>query len=100
MRHTLNNVHGSMSLQPFQSHFEDHLWAIRKTKDSGASQDHLRQVLIEFAIKSFRVDPADVKLEKGIKGTKVRGSIDAPYEDIVCEFRRDSSWKGIRAGKN
>jgi hypothetical protein len=89
MRHTLNNVHGSMSLRPFQSHFEDHLWAIRKTKDSGASHDHLCQVLIEFAIKSFRVDPADVKLEKAIKGTKVRGSIDAPHEDIVCEFRRD-----------
>ncbi len=24
-----------------------------------------------------------------MKGTKARGSIDAPYEDIVCEFRRD-----------
>lgn len=32
--------------------------------------------------------PTDIELEKGIRGTKLRGSIDALYQDIVFEFRR------------
>ena len=67
----------------------DYLSAIREAKDRGASHDYLRQVFIEFARKSFRVDPVDVELEKGIKGAKLRGSIDALYQDIVFEFKRD-----------
>lgn len=32
--------------------------------------------------------PTDIELEKGIRGTKLRGSIDALYQHIVFEFRR------------
>ena len=83
-----------MSLQPFESHFKDYLSAIREAKAKGASHDYLRQVFIEFARKSFKVDPTDVELEKGIKGTKLRGSIDALYQDIVFEFKRDLKLEG------
>ena len=76
-------------MEPFQSYFQNYLSAIRRAKDEGASHDYLRQIFIEFARKSFRVDPVDVELEKGIKGTKLRGSIDALYQDIVFEFKRD-----------
>lgn len=34
--------------------------------------------------------PTDIELEKGIRGTKLRGSIDALYQDIVFEFCRSS----------
>ncbi len=83
-----------MELEPFQSYLKDYLSAIREAKDKGASHDYLRQVFIEFARKSFRVDPTDVELEKGIKGTKLRGSIDALYQDIVFEFKRDLKLEG------
>ena len=76
-------------MEPFQSYFGDYLSAIREAKDKGASHDYLRQVFIDFARKSFRVDPTDVELEKGIKGAKLRGSIDALYQDIIFEFKRD-----------
>jgi len=76
-------------LQPFENCFSDYLSAIREAKSKGASHDYLRQVFIEFARKSFKVDPVDVDLERGIKGTKLRGSIDALYQDIIFEFKRD-----------
>ncbi len=76
-------------MEPFQSYFGDYLSAIREAKDKGASHDYLRQVFIEFARKSFKVDPVDIELERGIKGAKLRGSIDALYQDIVFEFKRD-----------
>lgn len=76
-------------MEPFQSHFQNYLSVIRRAKDEGASHDYLRSVFIDFARKSFNVDPVEVELEKGIKGTKLRGSIDALYQDIVFEFKRD-----------
>jgi len=76
-------------LEPFQSYFSDYLSAIREAKEKGASHDFLRQVFIEFARKSFKVDPVDVELERGIKGARLRGRIDALYQDIVFEFKRD-----------
>ena len=76
-------------MEPFQSYFQNYLSAIREAKNKGASHDYLRSVFIDFARKSFHVDPIDVELEKGIKGTTLRGSIDALYQDIVFEFKRD-----------
>jgi hypothetical protein len=78
-----------MQLQTFKIHFVDYLSAIKEAKNKGASHDYLRSVFIDFARKSFNVDPVDVELEKGIKGTTLRGSIDALYQDIVFEFKRD-----------
>jgi len=80
---------GAEGLELFQSHFQNYLSVIRRAKDEGASHDYLRSVFIDFARKSFNVDPVEVELEKGIKGTKLRGSIDALYQDIVFEFKRD-----------
>ena len=76
-------------MQPFETCFSDYLSAIREAKGKGASHDYLRSVFIDFAGKSFNVDPVDVELEKGIKGAALRGSIDALYQDIVFEFKRD-----------
>jgi hypothetical protein len=76
-------------LEPFQSHFQNYLSAIRRAKGGGASHDYLRSIFIDFASKSFNVDTVEVELEKGVKGTKLRGSIDALYQDIVFEFKRD-----------
>ena len=76
-------------MQPFENYFNDYLSAIREAKSRGASHDYLRSVFIDFARKSFNVDPIDVELEKGIKGATLRGSIDALYQDIVFEFKRD-----------
>jgi len=76
-------------LQPFESHFKDYLASIGEAKAKGASHDYLRHVFIDFARKSFRINPTDVELEKGITGATLRGSIDALYRDIVYEFKRD-----------
>lgn len=48
MYHSLDDVRRSMSLEPFQAHFEDYLSAIRESKVKEASHDYLRQVFIEF----------------------------------------------------
>jgi len=87
MYHKLVIFLGSISLQPFESYFRDYLLAIREAKDKGASHDYLRQVFIEFARKSFNVDPTDVELEKGIKGTKLRGSIDANSQKVESPMK-------------
>lgn len=76
-------------MQLFETYLSDYLSAIREAKEKGASHDYLRQVFIEFSRKRFKVDPVDVELEKGIKGATLRGSIDALYQDIVFEFKRD-----------
>jgi hypothetical protein len=80
---------GAEGLELFQSHFQNYLSVIRRAKGEGTSHDYLRSVFLDFARKSFNVDPVEVELEKGIKGTKLRGSIDALYQDIVFEFKRD-----------
>ena len=89
MYHTTRRHQRSTGLEPFETHFTSYLSTIREAKEKGASHDYLRQVFIEFSRKSFKVDPVDVELEKGIKGAKLRGSIDALYQDIVFEFKRD-----------
>ena len=76
-------------MQPFESHFKDYLARIREAKTKGASHDYLRSIFIDFARKSFNVDPVDVELEKGITGATLRGSIDALYQDIIFEFKRN-----------
>ena len=76
-------------MQPFENHFSGYVSAMREAKNKGASHDYLRSVFIDFARKGFNVDPVDVELEKGIKGATLRGSIDALYQDIVFEFKRD-----------
>lgn len=68
------NIQKSISLQPFQSYFGNYLSSTREAKGGGASYDYLRQIFIEFARESFRADPTDVELEKGIKGSKLRGA--------------------------
>ena len=69
-------------MQPFENYFNDYLSAIREARSRGASHDYLRSVFIDFARKSFNVDPIDVELEKGIKGATLRGSIDVLYQGI------------------
>jgi len=73
----------------FQSHLDRYLSTVREAKSKGASHDYLRQAFIELARTAFGVDPLDVELERGITATRLRGSIDALYQDIVFEFKRD-----------
>lgn len=76
-------------MRNFEDHIQNYVSAIREARSKGASHDYLRQVFIEFARKSFQVNPIDVEIEKGVAGTKLRGFIDALYQDIVFEFKRD-----------
>lgn len=62
-------------MQPFRNYFSGYLSAIREAKDRGASHDYLRSVFIDFARKSFRIDPVDVELEKGVKGATLRAAL-------------------------
>jgi len=81
-------------MEPFQTNLNNYLTTIRDAKSKGSSHDYLRQIFIDFARNNFKVNPTDVDLEKGIKGTKIRGSIDALYQDIVFEFKRDLRIEG------
>lgn len=58
-------------MEPFDSQFQDYLPSVRDAREKGASHDYLRQVFVEFARKSFKVDPTDVELEKGINGKTI-----------------------------
>ena len=60
-------------MEPFQSYFQNYLSAIRRGKNEGTSHGYLRSVFIDFARKSFSVDPVDFELEKGMKGATLRG---------------------------
>ncbi|TRZ48678.1 MAG: hypothetical protein D4S01_09895 [Dehalococcoidia bacterium] len=73
----------------FESQFQEYLGHIEEAKLRKAHHDQLRSIFIGFISKAFGVRYEEFELEKGVKVAKVRGFIDALYQDIVFEFKRD-----------
>lgn len=78
-----------MNLAEFESQFQQYLNRIEEAKLAKAHHDQLRSIFIAFLSRTFGVDYEEFELEKGIKAAKVRGFIDALFQDIVFEFKRD-----------
>lgn len=73
----------------FESRFQEYLGHIEEAKLRKAHHDQLRSIFIGFLTQAFSVRYEEFELEKGVKAAKVRGFIDALYQDIVFEFKRD-----------
>jgi len=78
-----------MNLSQFRELFQEYLGHIEEAKLRKAHHDQLRSIFIGFLTQAFSVKHEEFELEKGIKAAKVRGFIDALYQDIVFEFKRD-----------
>ncbi|UCC90790.1 MAG: hypothetical protein JSW24_01100, partial [Dehalococcoidia bacterium] len=73
----------------FELQFHQYLDHIEEAKLRKAHHDQLRSIFIGFLTQAFNVRYEEFELEKGVKAAKVRGFIDALYQDIVFEFKRD-----------
>jgi len=73
----------------FESQFHQYLDHIEEANLRKAHHDQLRSIFIGFLTQAFSVRYDEFELEKGVKAAKVRGFIDALYQDIVFEFKRD-----------
>jgi len=78
-----------MKTAEFESQFQEYLGHIEEAKLRKAHHDQLRSIFIGFLTQAFNVRYEEFELEKGVKVAKVRGFIDALYQDIVFEFKRD-----------
>ncbi len=78
-----------MNLTDFEPQFQQYLNRIEEAKLTKAHHDQLRSIFIGFLSRTFGVDYEEFELEKGVKAAKVRGFIDALFQDIVFEFKRD-----------
>jgi len=54
-----------------------------------AHHDERRHLFLLLLHKSFNIDAHEVEVEKGIRVAQVRGYIDALYQDLVFEFKRN-----------
>ena len=73
----------------FQVCFEEYLASIEEAKQKKAHHDQLRSIFVGFLSKAFGVKYDELELEKGVQIAKVKGYIDALYQDVVFEFKRD-----------
>ena len=74
----------------FSPIFQQYLTQIQEAKKQKLHHDQLRNIFISFLSKAFpALKPEDVLLEKNVIGAQVRGYIDALYQEIVFEFKRD-----------
>ncbi len=78
-----------MNLSEFKGQFQEYLHQIEEAKLRKAHHDQLRSIFIGFLSQAFSIRYEEFELKKGIKAAKVRGFIDALYQDIVFEFKRD-----------
>jgi len=78
-----------MNISQFKEQFQEYLVHIEEAKLRKAHHDQLRSIFIGFLTQAFNVRYEEFELEKGVKAAKVRGFIDALYQDIVFEFKRD-----------
>jgi len=78
-----------VNLTEFESQFRQYLSHIEEAKLAKAHHDQLRSIFIGFLSRTFGVDYEEFELEKGVRAAKLRGFIDALFQDIVFEFKRD-----------
>ena len=78
-----------MNLTEFEIHFQQYRSRIEEAKLAKAHHDQLRSIFIGFLSRTFGVDYEEFELEKGVRAAKVRGFIDALFQDVVFEFKRD-----------
>src|SRR2546430_5558194 len=73
----------------FEEAFQKYQAAIGKAVTNKASHDQRRALFFEFLHDGFGLSAEQVELEKGLYGLKVRGFIDALYQDLVVEFKKN-----------
>ncbi len=78
-----------MNFAKFKPQFQQYLNCIEEAKLRKSHHDQLRSIFIGFLSQTFGVNYEEFELEKGVKAAKVRGLIDALFQDIVFEFKRD-----------
>ncbi|MBI2858286.1 MAG: N-6 DNA methylase [Chloroflexi bacterium] len=78
-----------MKQSEFSVHFEEYKASIEAARAKKAHHDQLRSIFVGFLSKAFGVKYDELELEKGVQIAKVKGYIDALYQDVIFEFKRD-----------
>jgi len=88
-----------MSFTEFQPQFQQYLNRIEEAKQKKAHHDQLRSIFVGFMSRAFSVDYEEFELEKGVTVARVKGFVDALFQDTIFEFKRDLATereKGLR----
>lgn len=77
--------------EAFRKAFIDYLRKLARYREAHAHHDQIRDLFITFLRRAFPglEAEADIELEVGVKGLRVRGFIDLLYRDLIFEFKRD-----------
>lgn len=78
-----------MKQPQFETYFNEYRASIEEAKAKKAHHDQLRSIFLGFLNKAFGVKYDELELEKGVQIAKVKGYIDALYQDVIFEFKRD-----------
>lgn len=78
-------------MHDFKAELTGYIEHIKEARAKNQHHDHRRSLFVALITKSFNLQFSEVILEQNInlKGSSIRGRIDALYEDIVFEFKRD-----------
>lgn len=77
------------SYDAFPAELHTYLQEIEAAKRADQHHDHRRHLFLSFLHRALSIKPSEIELEKGIRAVKLKGYIDALYEDIVFEFKRN-----------
>lgn len=75
--------------EAFDRALADYRAQIQEARRRRLHHDQLRAILLEFLRKGFQIPVDEIELERGLRGARIRGFIDALYRSLVIEVKRD-----------
>src|SRR5712692_6355487 len=76
-------------LDKFTDELNTYLTGMKQAVKRGAHHDERRHLFLLLLHDTFHIEADEVEVEKGIRVAKIRGYIDALYQDLVFEFKRN-----------
>ena len=77
-----------MPNKKFLAAYDDYLSILTKA-GKGATHDYRRSVFVDFLRAAFDVDVSEIEIEEKLRVAEVRGFIDALYNAVIFEFKKD-----------
>lgn len=77
-----------MTSLKFQTAYDEYIAALTKA-GKGATHDYRRSIFLDFLGKAFDIKLGEVEIEEKLRVPEVRGFIDALYNSLIFEFKKD-----------
>ena len=81
-------------MNDFDSELSSYIENIKEARAKNQHHDHRRSLFVALITKCFNLQFSEVILEQHInlKGSSIRGRIDALYEDIVFDYEEHETY--------